>query len=188
MLPYAVRERRFDPRSYLPLVVGAVLLWFGITDGGDPLGLVLGVISGGGLVVLGLLMAWTAVRRECVLEIDRDGFVVGGRRLPWADITVVRTWIETGDAESSGVQSMVQVELADGTVERTWPIHARYDSRQLEAAVREAAPQVQILSNTAPEPDPQPTIDAILGPLKDWVNRRRARRGRPPIRRLPDKR
>ncbi|GAA1295926.1 hypothetical protein Psi02_11890 [Planotetraspora silvatica] len=182
-MPYVVRERRFDPRPYLPLPVGTAIIWGAVTDG-DALLAVLGMIGGGGLVALGILRARAALRREVVLAVDRDGFLIGGakpRRLQWADVTAVRTWTDIGGAETTRVQPVVQVELADGTVEQARPLFARYDSRRLESAVREAAPQVPILSQQEPEPSPPPPLGPFT-PVYDWLNRSLVRRGRPPLR------
>jgi hypothetical protein len=149
------------------------------------------------------LAGWAgpAWRRDVAIAIEEAGITVGGkgivnsrqRHIPWSQVTGVRvyelSWSATGTDSPGGSNPVFQVDLTDGGAVRTYTTGARLDHARVAVAVRQFAPQVPVtdLGYVWEGEDPlrgPGDLVKMTGPLFDWVDRVRARRGQSPVHRL----
>jgi hypothetical protein len=182
MLPYVVRERRFEWTSYAVVAVG-----FGVVGGA-----VLGEADGesrvpyliGGILttIAGLRLVMRNLRREIILMVNRDGFVSGGIlkwQVPWSQVAVVRLYRRSvdGDQKPPPIESLILLELTDGTIRRRRDTQSSYRVEDLEAAIHAAAPHVSVVHTGL---SLGWAVEWILGPFQTLLHRSRNNRGRPP--------
>jgi hypothetical protein len=151
------------------------------------------------------LVGWArpAWRRDVAVAIEEPGITVGGlgivhgrqRHIPWSQVAGVRvyvlSWEDTGSSPPTGGSNPVfHVDLTDGGAVRTCTTGARLDPARVAPAVRQFAPQVPVtdLGFVSEGDDPLSGPGGDLAVMADllfgWVDRLRARRGQPPLRRL----
>ena len=150
------------------------------------------------------LVGWArpAWRRDVAVAIEKPGITVGGmgivhgrqRHIPWSQVAGVRvyvlSWEATGSSPPTGGSNPVfHVDLTDGGAVRTYTTGARLDHARVAPAVRQFAPQVPVtdLGYVCEGDDPlrgPGDLVTMTEALFSWVDRLRARRGQPPLRRL----
>jgi Bacterial PH domain len=150
------------------------------------------------------LVGWArpAWRRDVAVAIEKPGITVGGmgivhgrqRHIPWSQVAGVRvyvlSWEATGSSPPTGGSNPVfHVDLTDGGAVRTYTTGARLDHARVAPAVRQFGPQVPVtdLGYVCEGDDPlrgPGDLVTMTEALFSWVDRLRARRGQPPLRRL----
>jgi hypothetical protein len=99
------------------------------------------------------------------------------------------SWSGYGSDGTGGINPVFHVDLTDGGAVRTYTTGARLDHARVAPVVRQFAPQVPVtdMGYVFEGDDPLRGPDDLVRmtePLFDWMDRVRARRGQPPLRRL----